>query len=144
MCHLHHFWYDRRKEPLNEREMIVYDALNKEELNPSTVYSWFLATRAPVDIKLRYRKGKITSQQIVRFGRNEVEKQRCRESNPGTYKDNGLIEDVHLGNMKSVVIFDDVMTSGAQISAIGRILRSYGFNGNIYAVTLGRTVNEFF
>lgn len=78
-CHLHHYWYDRRKEPLTEKEMIVYDILNKEGLNPTTVYSWLLATRAPNDVRVRYRKGKITSKQLVRFGRNEVEKEKCKE-----------------------------------------------------------------
>lgn len=80
MCHLNHYWHDRRKEPLTEKEMIVYEALCKENLNPMTVYSWLLATKAPIDVRQRYRRGKIDSRQIVRFGRNEVEKERCKQS----------------------------------------------------------------
>jgi len=79
MCHLNHFWLDRRKEPLTEKEMTVYSILNKEKLNPCTVYSWFLASKAPSDVRLRYERGKINSRELTMLGRNEVEKERCRK-----------------------------------------------------------------
>lgn len=80
MCHLHHHWHNRRKESLTEKEMKVYELLCKENLNPMTVYDWFLATRAPMDIRARYQNGKIDVRQLVKFGRNEIERERCRKS----------------------------------------------------------------
>lgn len=41
----------RRPSELTFNERIVYDYLLKNNLNPSTVYRWFLASRIPVDIK---------------------------------------------------------------------------------------------
>jgi len=79
-CHLDHFWLNRRKEPLTEKEMMVYELLNKERINPSTAYSWLLASRAPNDVRRRYELGRIQSRQLVLFGRNEVEKAKCRKS----------------------------------------------------------------
>lgn len=42
-------------------------------------------------------------------------------------------------NTPNVIIFDDVITSGAQIEALARLLRWQGYNGKIYALALGKT-----
>jgi len=77
-CHLDHFYLNRRKEPLTEKEMLVYTLLNKEQLNPCTVYSWLLASRAPADAKKRHELGRINVVQLARFGRNEVEREKAK------------------------------------------------------------------
>ena len=45
MAHLDHFWLNRGKEPLTEREMVVYDLINKEGINACTAYSWLLGAK---------------------------------------------------------------------------------------------------
>ncbi len=49
-----------RVRDLTEAERILYDLLLKHNLNPSTTYRWFLATRVPTDIKEKLAKGMIS------------------------------------------------------------------------------------
>jgi hypothetical protein len=51
LCHLHHHHRNRRKEPLTEKEMIVYDILLKENINPHTAYYWLCITKTPEDVR---------------------------------------------------------------------------------------------
>ena len=79
LCHLHHHYRHRRNEPLTEKEMLVYDLMLREGLNPHTVYSWFLAAKAPSDVEQRLKEGKISIQQAQKLGRNEVLKEQARK-----------------------------------------------------------------
>jgi len=45
-------------------------------------------------------------------------------------------------SMDNIVIFDNVMTSGAQIESAASMLRHFKFNGKIYSATLGDTADS--
>ena len=49
---------------------------------------------------------------------------------------------INLNSMDNIVIFDNVMTSGAQIESAASMLRHFKFKGKIYSVTLGDTVDS--
>lgn len=56
----------------------------------------------------------------------------------------GIDEDVHfLTRARNLIIFDDIYTSGTQAKALGIIAREKGYQGNIYFVTLGKTISGF-
>lgn len=40
----------------------------------------------------------------------------------------------------NILLFDDVMTSGNQLSSVAKIMEHFGFKGNFISLTLGRTV----
>ncbi|MBD3304496.1 HAD hydrolase-like protein [Candidatus Woesearchaeota archaeon] len=42
----------------------------------------------------------------------------------------------------AAVLFDDVFTSGTQVASLAKMLRYFGFAGEFYAVTLGKTREE--
>jgi uncharacterized protein YjaZ len=77
LCHLHHHHRDRRREPLTEKEMIVYDIILKEGLNPHSVYAWFCASKTPEDVRKRIEKGKIDLRQAEKLGRRQIQKERA-------------------------------------------------------------------
>lgn len=56
---------------------------------------------------------------------------------------NVLLEQ-HQNAPNNIVIFDDVSTTGSQLDVIGSILRSSGFNENLYSLTLGTTSGDMF
>ncbi len=41
---------------------------------------------------------------------------------------------------KNIIIFDDITKTGSQLTAIARMLRHSGYNGNIYGIVIGRTI----
>ena len=67
----HHYGY--RKEPLAEREMLIYDLLLKEDINPETAYEWMLATKVDQGIKQRLENNEISQKQAVRMMKNNDE-----------------------------------------------------------------------
>jgi len=50
--------------------------------------------------------------------------------------------DEQIGNdVKNIILFDDITTSNTQLTASADIIRNgIGFNGNIYGITLGKTI----
>lgn len=46
------------------------------------------------------------------------------------------------GAPEHLLVFDDILTSGAHFKAYKIFLRNNGFNGNVYGVFLARTVNS--
>ena len=62
-------------------------------------------------------------------------------SGHGHYRTIGLRNN-ELASYDSAVLFDDVFTSGTQISGLAKILRYFDFSGDFYAVTLGKTRAE--
>ena len=67
-----------RKLTVNER--IVYEYLLKNNLNPSTTYRWFLATRVPEDIKQRLKNKTLSYKKALEISAN---RKKVRESNTG-------------------------------------------------------------
>ena len=65
---------------LSEIEKIIYHHLIKNDLNPSTAYRWFLATRLPSDIKERLSKKEIPVKIAMNIAAN---RRRIRVSNQG-------------------------------------------------------------
>lgn len=65
---------------LSTSERILYDYLLKNNLNPSTTYRWFLATRVPEDIKQKLREGRISHKKAMQISAN---RRRVKESNSG-------------------------------------------------------------
>jgi hypothetical protein len=60
----------RKKRELTEIERIIYQFLLKEDLNPSTTYRWFLATRVPSDIKEKLERHQIPVKQALMISAN--------------------------------------------------------------------------
>ncbi len=69
-----------RVKDLTEAERILYDLLLKLDLNPSTTYRWFLATRVPSDIKEKLEKGQISQKKALEISAN---RKRVKQSNIG-------------------------------------------------------------
>ena len=74
----HHYGY--RKEPLTEKEMLVYDLLLKEDINPETAYEWMLATKGEEDIKQKLENKEISQKEAIRLIRNNEERVRVNKS----------------------------------------------------------------
>ena len=70
----------RKEKKLTNTEKIVYDYLLKTNLNPSTTYRWFLATRVPRDIKDKLSKGQISYRKAIEISNN---RRKITESNKG-------------------------------------------------------------
>jgi len=70
----------RKPKDLTQMERVLYDFLLRNNLNPSTTYRWFLATRVPDDIKDKLNKGQISYQKAMEISYN---RKRVRESNIG-------------------------------------------------------------
>lgn len=47
-------------------------------------------------------------------------------------------------NAQNAVIIDDVTTRGTQFNAMAHILRRAAFSGNLYALTLGKTREQYY
>jgi hypothetical protein len=62
------------------REMIIYDELLKEHLNPATMYEWLLAAQADDGTKRLLLKGKISQKQTTRLGHRYLMRQKARKS----------------------------------------------------------------
>lgn len=56
--------------PPTEIEELLYGYLIKNNLNPSTTYRWFIATRLPADIKEKLSKGQIGQKQAMAISAN--------------------------------------------------------------------------
>lgn len=56
------------------------------------------------------------------------------------YKTIGLEAIEEEGRPDTIIIFDDVSTTGLQTKCIAKILRSFGFPSRFYSLTLGQTV----
>mgnify|MGYP001569266840 FL=1 len=56
---------------LGEDEAILYDFLLKNNLNPCTVYKWFLVHNMPENIQELLQKGKLTQRQALKLSTNE-------------------------------------------------------------------------
>jgi len=70
----------RKQLDLTKTERILYDFLLKNNINPSTVYRWFLACRVPEDIKDKLKKGQLSYKKAMEISYN---RKRVRESNIG-------------------------------------------------------------
>ncbi len=70
----------RPKLELSEIEKIIYHYLIENDLNPSTTYRWFLATRLPSDIKERLSNREIPVKLAMSIAAN---RRRIRVSNQG-------------------------------------------------------------
>ena len=70
----------KRKRELTINERILYDYLLKNNLNPSTTYRWFIATRLPQDIREKLAKGKIGQKQAMQIAAN---RRRTKNSTEG-------------------------------------------------------------
>ena len=68
------------QRPLTVNERILYDYLLRHDLNPSTTYRWFLATRLPQDIREQLAKGKIGQQLAMQIAAN---RRRTKHSTTG-------------------------------------------------------------
>lgn len=71
-------WKGYRKLTFNEK--VLYEYLLKKDLNPSTTYRWFLATRIPEDVKEKLSKGKISVKKAMQISAN---RRRVKDSNLG-------------------------------------------------------------
>ena len=65
MCHLAHYHCNNR-QTLTEIEMLAYDTLIRNDVNPSTAYKWFCLTTLPKDFQHKLRTGRITQKQALR------------------------------------------------------------------------------
>ena len=70
----------KRKRKLTTIEKIILDYLLKNNLNPSTTYRWFIATRIPEDIKEKLAKGHISIRKAMQISANRL---KVKESNHG-------------------------------------------------------------
>ena len=70
----------RKRFELTPMERILYDFLLRNNLNPSTTYRWFLATRVPDDIKAKLQKRQISVKKAMEISYN---RKRVRDSNIG-------------------------------------------------------------
>jgi hypothetical protein len=70
----------RKQLDLTQMERVLYDFLLRNNLNPSTTYRWFLATRVPDDIKDKLAKKQISYRKAMQISYN---RKRVRESNIG-------------------------------------------------------------
>jgi hypothetical protein len=66
MSHIGHFHIDN-KPVLTELEIIAYDTLIRNDINPSTAYKWFNLTMLPVDYQHQLRTGRISQKQALRM-----------------------------------------------------------------------------
>ena len=71
-------WKGYRK--LTNNESILYEYLLKNDLNPSTTYRWFIATRVPEDVKDMLARGKLSIKKAMEISAN---RRRVKESNKG-------------------------------------------------------------
>ena len=71
---------NRKKRDLTVNERILYDYLLKNNLNPSTIYRWFIATRLPQDIREQLAKGKIGQRIAMQISSN---RRRTKDSTEG-------------------------------------------------------------
>lgn len=74
LCRIAHKHNDPKwkTRELTEKEMIVYDCLLKEELNPATVYKWYLLTRTPDDVKQKLRLGIISQKKALKLNAGRI------------------------------------------------------------------------
>jgi predicted amidophosphoribosyltransferase len=54
------------------------------------------------------------------------------------YRTMGFSE-IDLSQEKNIILFDDVTTSGTQLTSAAKMLRYFGFRGNFYCVALAKT-----
>jgi hypothetical protein len=71
---------NRKRRPLTKIEMLVYDFFLKNNLNPSTTYRWFIATRLPSDIKEKLSKGQLSQKNAMQIAAN---RKRVKHANQG-------------------------------------------------------------
>lgn len=91
----HIYWYHRNKREYRERirgkfgklraltqaEIIMLDFLLKNNINPKTIYKWFMVCRLPEDIQTKLRNNEITS--VVEARKIATNRMRQRDSNAG-------------------------------------------------------------
>jgi len=70
----------KRKRNLTPSEIVLYDYLLKNNLNPSTTYRWMIACRIPSDIKTKLANGEISYKKALQIANNRI---RVKESNTG-------------------------------------------------------------
>ena len=71
-------WKGYRDLTINEK--ILYEYMLKHNLNPSTTYRWFIATRLPEDIKDKLQNGKVSLKVAMNISAN---RRRVKISNQG-------------------------------------------------------------
>ena len=92
--HLAKSYYNRYQNELTEKEMIVYDAVLKEELKPETIYEWLLAANIDDKHKRKLLKGEISQKQATRFGSVEVMRLKARKSLAFLTRARGLLHNL--------------------------------------------------
>ena len=80
LCHVAKSYYGYRKEPLTEKEMLVYDLLLREDIKPETAYEWVLATKGDDEVKKKLESKEISQKQAIRLTRNNEEMLRVNKS----------------------------------------------------------------
>ena len=80
LCHVAKSHYGYRKEPLTEKEMLVYDLLLREDINPETAYEWVLATKGDDEVNRKLESKEISQKQAIRLTRNNEEMLRVNKS----------------------------------------------------------------
>jgi len=76
-----------RARKLTINEQIIYDYMLKNNLNPSTTYRWFIATRLPSDLKEELEKGIIGQKLAMQLSAN---RRRTKNSSIGL----AMMEDI--------------------------------------------------
>ena len=71
-------WKGFRELTFNEK--VLYEFLLKNNLNPSTTYRWFLATRLSEDVRDKLAKGKLSIKKAMEISAN---RRRVKHSNLG-------------------------------------------------------------
>ncbi|OIO63014.1 hypothetical protein AUJ83_01910 [Candidatus Woesearchaeota archaeon CG1_02_33_12] len=63
--HLAHYHRDDERNTLNETELILYDTLIRNDVNPATVYKWFCLTMMPNDLFHQLGTGRISQKRAL-------------------------------------------------------------------------------
>jgi len=69
----------KKPRPLSHNERLIYSYLRKNNLNPSTVYRWFLAARIPADIRSQLARGVISQKKAFQLSANRLRNRISRE-----------------------------------------------------------------
>ena len=85
----------------------------------------------------------INEREVFRVYPKETAHKSGARSESEHYRTIGIRKDFSLPlNLKNMIIFDDINTTGTQMRVIATMLRRLGFNGSIYALTIGQTAEN--
>lgn len=87
-CRAYHegkYYHGRRNSPyrrpreLTVNERMIYDYMLRNNLKPTTVYRWFLASRIPADIQALMRNGQVSVKKAFELSANRLRNRLSRE-----------------------------------------------------------------